>query len=87
MKFEPIPKYGDLMTLDNFIECCQTGGFIDYDGHGYYAMKDKMSDKLILPSHITGRRDDFDFDTGKFKKIEVPINIDRSFTHVVWFNK
>lgn len=29
-----IPDYGDLMMVDEFIECCKDGTFIDYDGHG-----------------------------------------------------
>jgi len=35
--FTPMPKYGDLMTLKGFIDVVNGGGFIDYDGSGYYA--------------------------------------------------
>ncbi len=69
ISFKPIPEYGDLMSLDEFIDCCKSGGFIDYDGHGKYAFKDKISDKIVIPSHI------------------IEGNIDKNFTHVVWFNK
>lgn len=37
MALTPIPDYGDLMTLEEFEENCHCGGFIDYDGSGYYA--------------------------------------------------
>jgi len=52
-KYEKIPDYGDVMALEDFVECCEDGGFIDYDGHGYYATEDKMTDILINPSDIT----------------------------------
>ena len=87
MKFEPIPKYGSLMTLKHFIECVKTGCFIDYDGYGKYATKRRMSDKIISPSDITGKRSEFSFKTGKFKIIKVKKNVNRAFKYVVWFNK
>lgn len=69
VKFKELPNYGDLMTLKEFIENCESGGFIDYDGSGKYAFKDEMSDIAVYPSTVTDG------------------NIDRDFTHVVWFNK
>jgi hypothetical protein len=51
-KLSDIPKYGDVMTLKVFIECCLDGGFIDYDGSGNYIQGDKMTDLKILPSDI-----------------------------------
>lgn len=50
---EDIPDYGDHMTIEDFIECAKSGGFIDYDGSGNYATKDKMTDIEIYPSDIT----------------------------------
>lgn len=44
IKYKPIPKYGDLMTLKEFKESCINGFFTDYDGHGYYATDTQMSD-------------------------------------------
>jgi hypothetical protein len=52
-KYEDIPEYGDVMDLEDFIECCEDGGFIDYDGSGNYATEDKMTDITIYPSDIT----------------------------------
>lgn len=40
---EDIPKYGDLMTLQDFQEAVDCGMFTDYDGHGYYVKDNKMS--------------------------------------------
>jgi len=85
--FEPIPSYGDLMTLDHFIELCRNGGFINYDGHGHYAFKDKMSNKEVHPSDVTGKYSLFDMKTGKFKQHTKKPCVDKSFTHVVWFNR
>jgi len=54
------------LTLEDFALCLADGCFIDDDGHGYYALADKMSNK----------------------KVELDVsNLDRDFTHVVWFTK
>ena len=46
-------KIGDHMTMEEFKSHCDCGGFIDYDGYGYYATKDKMIiNKVIYPSHF-----------------------------------
>lgn len=58
---EPIPKYGDLMTLQEFIECCECGGFIDYDGSGNYSTATEMSDKEVVPSDITNGIIDYSY--------------------------
>lgn len=71
--YESIPDYGNKMSLEDFKSSCLDGCFIDYDGHGYYAMKDKMSDFPIFPSDITDN-----------KMIN---NFEYNFTHVIWFNK
>jgi len=30
-KMEPIPDYGDHMSMADFVGCCESGCFIDYD--------------------------------------------------------
>lgn len=52
---QPIPDYGDLMTLKDFVECVESGGFINYDGHGYYSDGQWMFEKVI-PSDIKGKK-------------------------------
>lgn len=43
---------GDIMTLEDFIDCCKSGGFIDYDGSGAYSVGGKASNIMIYPSDI-----------------------------------
>jgi hypothetical protein len=50
---KPIPEYGDLIPLDEFIEMCEHGTFIDYDGFGNYATETEMSTNVVCPSDIT----------------------------------
>lgn len=50
---KPLDKIGSLMTLQKFIGCCKDGGFIDYDGFGYYATATEQSDIVVYPSDIT----------------------------------
>lgn len=66
---EPIPDYGDHMTIDDFVNRCREGWLIDYDGYGLYATATAMSNKAVYPSAVV---------TDLF---------DRSYTHVVWFNR
>ena len=72
IKWEPIPAYGDVFKIGDFITLCEMGGFIDYDGHGYLATKDKMSEVFIKPSMFTAFN---------------PYKPHKGFTHIVWFNK
>jgi len=71
VKFEEMPEYGDKMTLDSWLECVESGSFIDYDGHGNLATPYEMSNIRVWPSlHMDG-------------KLERP----NWATHVIWFNK
>lgn len=47
-----IPNYGDIMSLEHFIDCVKSGGFIDYDGFGRYIDNDRMTSIEIYPSDI-----------------------------------
>ena len=58
VKFGKIPEYGDKMTLKEFIEAVDCGMFIDYDGHGYYATENEMTDIAVLPSMIINKNID-----------------------------
>jgi len=46
--WKPLPDYGDLMTVADFIEACEDGCLIDYDGHGYPVKDGLMDDKLSI---------------------------------------
>ena len=50
--FQPIPGYGDLMSLDDFKEAVQDKMFIDYDGHGNLSNGKEMSTIRIIPSQV-----------------------------------
>lgn len=71
VEWNPIPKYGDLMTLEKFIACCEGGGFIDYDGSGMYSDGERESNIPIWPSLVRDKM----------------IIRNPEFTHVVWYNK
>lgn len=60
--YKEIPTYGTLMPLNEFVDCCKSGGFIDYDGSGNYVKNGQMSNITILPSDVKLNmvRKDFD---------------------------
>jgi len=68
---DEIDKSSDLMTLKEFVNCCTSGGFIDYDGNGYYASATHESNIPAIPSMITSKM-----------ILDNPL-----LTHVVWYNK
>ena len=47
---EKLPDYGDLMTVKDFLEACDCGGFIDYDGTGHPVKDGMMSRDVVKPS-------------------------------------
>ena len=51
-EFEPIERDDDVYTIEKFKGICKSGGFIDYDGFGVYAYKDKKSNIEIYPSDV-----------------------------------
>jgi hypothetical protein len=53
----------DVMSIKDFIDCCNDGGFIDYDGFGEYMKDGKLSDITIYPSDVTHNMVRKDFDT------------------------
>lgn len=52
VEYEPIPDYGDVFTAQEFEATVKDGGSIDYDGHGYYATADRMTNQRAVPSRI-----------------------------------
>jgi len=46
-----LPSYGDLLTVQDFLETCEGGGFIDYDGIGHPVKAMKMMESFdVKPS-------------------------------------
>jgi len=70
---EETEMIGDLFTLEDFIDNCKCGGFIDYDGSGNYA---KEIDGKLMESNIDIYPSDI-----KHKSVR------KDFTHVIWYNK
>lgn len=69
---EPIdPEFGHLMPIADWLQACQTGCFIDYDGSGCLATSTHKSDVVISPSDVT------------LFQLSMP----SWATHVVWYNK
>ena len=66
-----IPDYGDLMTIEEFKECCEDGGFIDYDGSGVYSDGVRETNISAIASM---------FKAGLI--LDNPL-----LTHILWFNK
>ncbi len=48
--FRNYPSYADVMPISVFREAVLGGGFIDYDGFGFYATGIQESDILVTPS-------------------------------------
>jgi len=71
IKFEPIPSYGDHMSIQKYLKNIEDRTFIPYDGYGYYATEDKISDVLAS------------FDEYSIKKVIS----NKEFDYVVWFNR
>ncbi|MFA5366331.1 MAG: hypothetical protein WC333_00210 [Dehalococcoidia bacterium] len=58
-----LPDFGDVMSLDHFIECVNDGGFIDYDGYGHYVKDGKETNIEIYPSDVKYASIRLEFDT------------------------
>ena len=58
-----LPNYGDVMSLEEFVDCCRSGGFIDYDGYGKYVKAHQETDIKIHPSDVKHNSIRKDFDT------------------------
>lgn len=43
-----LPDYGDVMSASAWLESCEAGLFIDYDGHGHPAKDGKMDESIVL---------------------------------------
>ncbi len=71
VEWADLPKYGDLMRIEDWIECVEDGGFIDYDGSGTYSDGERMSNKTVHPSDVNADQ----------------LIKNEEFTRIVWFNR
>lgn len=81
-KMGPIPAYGDHMSMQEFIDHCEHGGFNDYDGYATLATATENSDVHIVPSDITDIEPVW-LHSGEEKTIDKI----KKWSHVVWYNK
>jgi hypothetical protein len=52
----PILGRGELITMEDFIKCCKSGSFIDFDGFGNYSDGKIVSDTIVYPSDVVNGR-------------------------------
>jgi len=70
----------DIMTLEEFKECCQGGLFIDSDGTGVFATNThKVKIHCNMPWDVK--------DYNAYPSSVVAGDIPERATHVVWYNK
>jgi hypothetical protein len=83
----PIPEYGDLFTLEEFLGMVEDGGITDYDGDGYYAGSDWVSGIAVEPDLMRKALLNNKAPFERHRNLTGSHVIDRRFTHVIWFNK
>ncbi|QGH74950.1 hypothetical protein MAL1_00204 [Bacteriophage DSS3_MAL1] len=80
-----LPDYGDLMTVEEWVGCCEEGGFIDYDGSGHPVRAQRVEWKEGM--------DPSGFPTIQFHMSGMHISpstrhlLPKDATHVMWFNR
>ena len=78
VKFDKEKSYGDVMSLEDFLDSCDSGCFIDYDGfmreiiiHGKV-----VSDEMIYPS-----------DALEMKTKLIQLQNEEGPIEIVWYNR
>lgn len=71
------PEFAYRMTLKEFIDACERGSFVDYDGTGYFATNEGVSRIEAVPSKIVEA-----IDKNRTRDL-----LEGEWTHVAWFNK
>jgi hypothetical protein len=77
-KFEDIDKNDCHLSLQEWKNDCGCGGFIDYDGYGYFATETQQSDIQVYPS---------DYWDGSRKRVDAAWFEPDWATHIVWYNR
>ena len=74
---DPVPDYGELMTVEEYLAAVDRGSFIDYDGHG-----EAVRDGLVARHNpfIPGPNDPV---VPSDRDSKIPLDA----THVVWYNR
>ncbi len=79
----------DLIPIDDWIDYVNTGGFIDYDGHGRLATENDYSNLVVYPSYVNNNKiTRVSIQFGESEKIEEEdIPQFAQFTHIIWYNR
>ena len=95
---KPVPSYGDVMTLQEWVECVACGALIDYDGCGEWSDGMYVSEPpftpyersahldFLVPSHLPVDQPNFD-DVMPSKLAKGTLVRPAWATHVLWFNR
>lgn len=65
---------GNKFPFKDFAEMCKSGGFIDYDGHGYFGTDEGESEIQTQPSSFAGQ-------------IKLNPSLVKEYTCVWWYNR
>lgn len=71
-------NYGDKMSLNDFIECCEDRSFIDYDGH---------AGEIILNGNVVYKKSFYPSDVLENKNYLLKIQEAVGELQVVWYNR
>ncbi len=74
---EPIPADSDVMTVQEYLDCVNCGGFVDDDGMG-----DVARDGLIAPAEMKSNGW-----PAWLRPSDGDRYIPKDATHVVWYNR
>lgn len=58
-----LPDYGSVMSLKEFLENVECGGFINYDGFGRYVVDNQQTNIEIFPSDVENKLIRNEFET------------------------
>ena len=74
---EPLPNFGDLIPIDDFIESVKNNSFIDYDGYGYFATEKGMESDEFYPSELVKNKYNIKVDKYHYKSSYLVFYINR----------
>ncbi len=70
--------FGDKFTLDEFIECCESGGFIDYDGY---------ASEIILNGFVIYDDSFYPSDALENKHELIELQKELGQLEIIWYNR
>lgn len=77
-------SYGDSMSIPSFIECCECGGFIDYDG---YAVEMLLKGKVVWDGRESNGEPLYPSDALEHKDELLKLGRKNRGLEIVWYNR